>query len=178
VFLQALSDNSRASEPCRIERQYADDLGMPVLPVQVGPITSLRTWNVSEHQVIDYRTHEPRQVIRTVAAAVRMTADWRPPPTPAPPEPDAPFGYLRGLRELLDREDLNRREQHDIFFQIRDRLDVEVDGSARSDLVQLLKELNDRPDATRIVMSDVAELLEKHEASPPEGRRSPPNAPR
>src|SRR3954470_9827235 len=55
VFVIALSNNALASKPCRAELAYARDLGLPVLPVQIGPVESLRTAAVGELQVVDYR---------------------------------------------------------------------------------------------------------------------------
>jgi hypothetical protein len=40
VFLFALSDKSLYSKPCRAELRYANDLGVPVLPVQTGEVAS------------------------------------------------------------------------------------------------------------------------------------------
>ena len=55
VFVLALSNNGLSSKPCRAELAYARDLGLPVLPVQIGPVDSLRTAAVGELQVLDYR---------------------------------------------------------------------------------------------------------------------------
>jgi serine/threonine kinase PknH len=38
VFLFAASDNSLHSKPCRAELGYAQDLQLPILPVQIGEI--------------------------------------------------------------------------------------------------------------------------------------------
>ncbi len=55
VFVLALSDHSLTSRPCRAELDYAMALGIPVLPVQVGEIGSLRTLPIAERQVVDVR---------------------------------------------------------------------------------------------------------------------------
>ncbi|MGQ0575565.1 MAG: hypothetical protein ACT4RN_15380 [Pseudonocardia sp.] len=144
---------------------------MPVLPVQVGPIGSIRTWDVAQRQVIDYRNRDARQAIRLVAAAIAMQLERRPVPVPAPAEPDAPYGCLRGHRGRLELDDLDRREQGDILLELRERLDRETDPGVRADLIQMLRDLGDRPDAVRIVVNDVAELVVRYEAGQLSGGR-------
>ena len=42
VFVLALSDNVLASKPCMAELGYARALGLPIVPVQIGPVGNIR----------------------------------------------------------------------------------------------------------------------------------------
>ena len=42
VFVFALSNNALQSKPCLAELRYAQELGKPVIPIQIGPVESLR----------------------------------------------------------------------------------------------------------------------------------------
>ena len=55
VFLFALSDKSLYSKPCRAELGYAQALGLPVLPVQIGQVTSYHADPIFTVQLVDYR---------------------------------------------------------------------------------------------------------------------------
>src|SRR3954454_5639466 len=59
VFLFALSKNALASKPCLAELAYARTLGLPILPVLIGPVGTLRLTPVADIQVIDYRERTP-----------------------------------------------------------------------------------------------------------------------
>ena len=56
VFIFALSQNSIQSKPCQAELQYAQALGLPILPVQVGPVDSMQLNPLATVQTVDYRT--------------------------------------------------------------------------------------------------------------------------
>jgi serine/threonine kinase PknH len=41
VFIAALSENWEHSRACRAELEYAQALGAPIIPVQIGPLKSM-----------------------------------------------------------------------------------------------------------------------------------------
>ena len=55
VFIVALSKNMLESKACQAELRYAQDLGKPILPVQIGPLDNMRINPLAHMQVIDYR---------------------------------------------------------------------------------------------------------------------------
>ena len=55
VFVFALSDSSLRSKPCRAELDYAEALGLPILPVQIGQVSTYRTHPIFARQLVDYR---------------------------------------------------------------------------------------------------------------------------
>lgn len=81
VFVLALSDNALSSKPCRAELEYARALGIPVLPVQIGPVSSLRTVSISEIQVVDYRERSASAGIALLGALNQCAAQRRALPT-------------------------------------------------------------------------------------------------
>lgn len=50
VFIFALSQNSIQSKPCQAELDYARALGLPILPVQIGPVDSLNSIHWRRHK--------------------------------------------------------------------------------------------------------------------------------
>ena len=71
VFVFAVSDNSLQSKPCRAELDYASALGLPILPVQIGEVTSFRIDSVFATQSIDYR----KPTSTTAAALIGAVGD-------------------------------------------------------------------------------------------------------
>ena len=69
-FVFALSNSSLGSKPCLAELAYARDLGLPILPVQVGSVNNLRTAPISEIQIIDYRERTAGSVRVPIAAQI------------------------------------------------------------------------------------------------------------
>lgn len=73
VFLFALSNNGVRSKPCLAELARARVLGLPIVPVRIGPVDHIGTTPVADIQVIDYRER-------------RWPAGWgRSPPSRSPP---------------------------------------------------------------------------------------------
>src|SRR5215475_2713247 len=68
VFIFALSDASLHSKPCRLELDYAIDLGRPIVPVRVGPVQSLRTSPLAALQIIDYNPDTARSGFAVLTA--------------------------------------------------------------------------------------------------------------
>src|SRR5687768_6212458 len=84
VFLFALSKNSLALKPCLAELSYARALGLPILPVQTGPVGNLRTTPVADIQAIDYRERTLANGMTLIEAIQHAAAGRRPLPDPLP----------------------------------------------------------------------------------------------
>jgi hypothetical protein len=84
VFIFALSQNSIESKPCQAELQYAQALGLPTLPVQVGPVDSMSLNPLATVQAIDYRHQTPNTGMRLITALNRERAQRQPLPSPLP----------------------------------------------------------------------------------------------
>jgi hypothetical protein len=168
VFVLALSDHSMASRPCRAELDYAQALGVPVLPVQVGDIASLRTLPIAERQIVDFRerarTYTGRSPIvdtsiALVVSALELSAQRGELPVPLPAPPPIPFEYLMQLRLAVDAPDLDGRVQLQVLTQLKQGLREEDDPAARRDLVDLLRRLRRHPDATYRNVQEIDEIL-------------------
>ena len=90
VFVLALSDNSIGSRLCRAELAYAQELGLPLLPVRVGPVRRPLPAPITESQVVDWSTGDDahrRALLAAVAEAARTRSEL---PEPLPPPPPVP----------------------------------------------------------------------------------------
>lgn len=159
VFVLALSNNSLASKPCRAELRYALDLRRPVLPVQIGPVASLRTVPVSALQVVDYRTRSASAGIGLIRAVQNLAAQRHDLPDPLPEPPPIPYEYLIRLGAAISADTLNAGEQVGLLAQLREGLRTEDDHSARRDVVALIQALRNRPDTTYRTVNEIDRLL-------------------
>jgi hypothetical protein len=160
VFVVALSNNSLASKPCRAELRYAQALRRPILPLQIGPVDSVRVTPLAATQVIDYRNPNPDTDIRLITALQKRTAQIVPLPSPLPEEPEVPFAYLMRLATVLASPELGHHEQAGLVSELRSKLDEDCrDPTAHRDIVRLLYLLRDRPDVTWRTRSDIDALL-------------------
>ena len=173
VFVLALSNNGLASKPCRAELAYARDLGVPVLPVQIGPVDSLRTAAVGELQVIEYRQQSGASGIALFAELEEAARRRGPLPDPLPLAPPVPFAYLLRLGSAIEKEQLTPAEQADLVGQLRDCLDTEDDEGVKEDARELLRALRRRPDVTFKHAGEIDQLL----AGAPAPRSGEPTTP-
>jgi hypothetical protein len=172
VFVLALSNNGLASKPCRAELAYARDLGLPVLPVQIGPVDSLRTAAVGDLQVIEYRQQSGASGIALFAELEEAAHRRAPLPDPLPPAPSVPFAYLLRLGSEIEKEALTPVEQRDLLGELRTCLETEDDEGVKDDARELLRALRRRPDVTYRHAGEIDELLTAAPARPVSGQPS------
>src|SRR5688572_4165628 len=77
VFIFAVSDNSLKSKPCRAELDYASALGLPILPVQIGEVSSRRIDSVFATQSIDYRKPTSTTAAALIGAVGARASEWK-----------------------------------------------------------------------------------------------------
>ncbi|MBV8177643.1 MAG: sensor domain-containing protein [Mycobacterium sp.] len=160
VFIIALSNNSLASKPCQAELSYAQALGRPILPVQIGPVTNLRLNPLSATQIIDFRNPTADAGIQLIGSVEVQRAQHAPLPSELPDEPPVPFAYLMRLAHNIAQPQLSAREQADLVSELKSGLDEDGDDpAARSDITELLCKLHDRPDVAWRVRTDIENVL-------------------
>ncbi|MGY1623431.1 toll/interleukin-1 receptor domain-containing protein [Geodermatophilus sp. SYSU D00965] len=173
VFLFATSDHAFASKPCRAELGYARDLGLPVLPVQVGHVERLRTSPVADLQVIDYQQPTSAAAIRLLSALGEARAQRRELPDPLPTPPPVPFAYLLRLGSAIEAENLTPVEQGSLIRQLRECLETEEDEGVRGDALDLLRALRQRPDVTYRNAGEIDQVLAEYAGRAVPGPRPP-----
>ena len=178
VFVFALSEHSWRSRPCRLELIYAEQLGIPVLPVLVGPLESMFI-PLAERQIIDYRDRSADAVVELVGALAELTARPVVLPDPLPEPPTVPFEYLYRIASVMGPDKISPDRQEELIGKLRRNLKNEEDEVARADIIKLLKELRDRRELTIQNAGEIDEILDGVEAKkvplPEEGAtRLPP----
>ena len=165
VFIVALSNNWLQSKPSLAELRYAQALNRPILPVRVGPVDSVRVNPVSTLQIIDYQNPTVDAGIQLVTAIHAMRDKAPPLPSPLPPEPPVPFGYLMRLGNDLSEKELTPQQQMQLLVELRSGFDEDGDDpSARSDIAQLLRMLRMRHDVTYRTRTEIDNVLAEIEA--------------
>jgi hypothetical protein len=159
VFVFALSNHSQRSKPCRAELEYARALGIPVLPVQIGPLDGLRSTPIADLQVVDYRQRSADAALGLIAAVQEAALRRDTLPDPLPDQPPIPFEYLMRLGRAIDAPQMNPFEQVGVLAQLRQGLEDEDDGNARRDIAMLLQNMRRRPDATYRSVSEIDAML-------------------
>jgi hypothetical protein len=141
------------------------DSGLPILPVQVGPVDSMQLNPLATVQAIDYRHPTPNTGMRLIAALHWERARRQP----------LPFAYLIRLYTTIAGPDqLSPRDQAALVAQLH--VGFREDGqheAARKDIVRLLGKLPDREDVTYQTRTDVDAILASIDAV---SRTPPPTA--
>lgn len=179
VFIVALSNHWLQSKPSQAELRYAQALQRPILPVQVGPVDSVRVNPVSTLQIINYQNPTVDAGIQLVTAIHALREKAPPLPSPLPEEPPVPFGYLMRLGDTLAEKELSPQQQLQLLVELRSGLDEDGDDpSARSDIAQLLRMLRMRHDVTYRTRTEIDNVLAEIGAveAGPAGASSTPQA--
>lgn len=165
IFLAALSQNMLQSKACQAEMRYALALGKPILPVQVGPLDSMRANPLAGRQVIDFQQRSIDSWLELDHAVRTKQAAAPPLPEPLPEEPAMPFGYLMRLSSQISESELSPQQQTLILAELSTALtDDGDDESVRRDISALLRQLRDRSDVTYRTRTEVDALLSRFDA--------------
>ncbi|HTY28413.1 MAG TPA: TIR domain-containing protein, partial [Mycobacterium sp.] len=160
VFIFAMTTNSLDSKPCLAELRYAQQLGKPILPIQIGPISSMRVTPLAQVEAIDFQTPTVDSAIQLTTAVREAQERAQPLPSPLPEEPPVPFAYLMRLATTITGPDLDPRQQTSLLSELRTGLEEDGDDeAARRDIIELLCALRDRPDVTYRTRTDVDAVL-------------------
>jgi hypothetical protein len=160
VLVFALSDNSLRSKPCRAELDYAQALGAPILPVQIGHVSTYRTDLIFTRQLVDYRDSTRNSGIALITALHERAAGRPPLPDPPPEPPPIPFEYLLRLGEAIrGSAQLSPPAQASILFELRAALEDEEDPTVASDVRELLGALRARRDVTYQIAREIDEIF-------------------
>src|SRR6202012_5642692 len=160
VFLFAASDNSLHSKPCKAELGYAQVLGLPILPVQIGEISSYRAHSIFSRQLIDYREPAAATGFALMGALHEQAAHRSELPDPLPEGPAIPYEYLQRLgASIHDAAVLTPSVQAQMLFELRNALTEEDDSTVLEDIRTLLGVLRRRSDVTYPVATEIDTIL-------------------
>ena len=160
VFVFALSDNALESKPCLTELRYAQALQKPILPVQIGPVESMRVSPLAAVEAIDFQNPTVDSGIRLVTAVQRARQRCGALPSPLPEEPAVPYAYLMRLAGTVTGAALDPQQQNEVLTELRTAVAQDRDdATARRDITQLLQSLHDRPDATEQTRTEAQRML-------------------
>jgi hypothetical protein len=157
VFIFALSTDSLYSKPCRAELGYAQALGLPILPVQIGEISSYRADPIFSKQLIDYRTPTAATGFALMGALNEHASHHTDLPDPLPEAPPIPYEYLQRLGASIHDTTtvLSPLVQAQILFELRSALSEENDPSVLDDVRKLLRALRGRNDVTYPIAREI-----------------------
>lgn len=158
IFIFALSSESWASEACRSELAYVQQLSKAVLPVLVadGINLNLLPAAINEIEVTDYRRCDKGAAFALVKS-INAAPPAPPLPAPLPLPPPVPVSYLSTLKERIDSPaPLSSQEQIGLVFELEAAL---RDGRAPTELQDLLLSLRRRDDLLAKVAARIDEAI-------------------
>jgi hypothetical protein len=161
VFVFALSDNALRSKPCRAEREYAEALGLAILPVQIGSLASVLLDPIFTKQLVDYRETSRRSAIELISALHELAAEPVALPDPLPEPPAVPYEYLHRHGEAIrGSAELGPAVQMQVFLDLHGALNEEDNPVVLDDIRRLLKEFRRRKDVTYAIARQIDNALD------------------
>jgi hypothetical protein len=143
AFVFALSPTAVDSQACMREREYAVELGKPVLPVMVERLApELLPPDLAVVQLVDF-TSSRQEVAFLLARAVSMLSPSPPPPDPLPTPPPVPLSYLSDLSRRVHAPTLTLDEQLALTARLKAALQRTAE---RMPAIELVRKLQQRED--------------------------------
>ncbi|MDT5091152.1 MAG: hypothetical protein QOH60_515 [Mycobacterium sp.] len=163
VFVFALSDKFLDCKLCQAELDYAKALNVPILPVQIGDVTSFRADLIFTLQLVDYRDPASDRAFDLVPWLHSRAAQHTGVPDPLPEAPPNPYEYLQGLGGPIHDTTtvLAPSAQAQLLIELRSALSGEDEEAVLDYIRNLLGALRRRADVTYAVASDLDTILGK-----------------
>jgi hypothetical protein len=177
LFLFALSENSKASKPCRAELAYAKALMRPILPVQVGPLDSLAKNPVAERQIVQFSPGSAKLAFALYSNILTVSRTIVPLPSPLPAAPELPLRYLVEIEGQLDSNELSYENQLKVVSSLHLKLKVETDEDVRDQIVRTLEKLRAKPYRAAQTEIEIEAVLRDHRARGPSKPTQPSGRP-
>ncbi|MFJ8623918.1 TIR domain-containing protein [Kitasatospora sp. NPDC093550] len=163
----AVSPSLTKSVPARLERQYAKDLGKPVVAVMVETVLyTLLPKELAVLQIVDLTNAGPMTGIN-LANTLAGLAPAPSLPDPMPALPDVPLSYLGDLADRVRAETMTQDEQLHLITKLRLEL---KDRRGRKAAITLLQELWERRDLYADAWQELDSVLRIARDEEPEPR--------
>jgi pSer/pThr/pTyr-binding forkhead associated (FHA) protein len=161
VFVFALSDNSLRSKPCRTELGYAEALGLPILPVQVGQVSTRRTDPIFTKQLVEYQDSTRHSGIALVSAVYERGLQRTELPDPLPEPPAIPYEHLLRMGSAIrGTAKVTHDAQASIIAELREALRTEDDHDVSEEIRELLRILRERKEVTDSIAREIDTILD------------------
>jgi hypothetical protein len=146
------------SEACKVERQYANSLGKPILPLTIesADFATLPP-DIAPLQVIDYSQPSEANAFKLIGAIMRLPPP-NPLPNPLPEPPGAPASYWTPIADQLSATVLNLDQQFAIVGRLEGAFAPLADPDDRPIALELLTRMEARSDLYAVVDRRIATL--------------------
>jgi hypothetical protein len=145
TFIAAVSRSSLKSQACQVERQYAMQLGKPILPLTVEPLNAeTLPSDISRLEIVDYSRPDESTAYRLIGAINRLPSP-PPLPDPLPASPGAPSSYWGNIGDQVNAPSLDQDQQLAIIGRIENAL-ATADPAERPIALDLLDQMERRTD--------------------------------
>jgi hypothetical protein len=154
LFVAALTTQFMASEPCKLERDYAHALDKNILPLLLaeGVRVNLLPPELSLLHFVDYRNPNDKMAAIALSRALDSLPAPKPLPANLPLPPAPPINSLGVLTTRVTARTLDFEEQSSLLIEIKALLN---DASFHDDALELLHMLHGRGDLFAAIANEI-----------------------
>lgn len=158
IFVFVIDHSSLRSKACTREYEYADALGIPIIPIvtdpSVRPNLLPRALQMVQH--VSYIDPDKEAAFRLARAFMSITAKAAP-PDPLPSPPLAPMSYISEIAEKVRTSNtLDFGEQSGLFIELKNVLSEDF---MNEDTLALLGEFRGRQDLLATIAKEIDDLF-------------------
>lgn len=167
VMISAVSVKSHA---CQSERQYAMDLGKPILPLALESVnTTMRPADIAAMPVIDY-SRPSEDAAYELIGAIRALPPAGPLPYPLPAAPALPTSPFGNIVDRLAEPALSRKDQLEIIERLGAAFSPAADPHDAPTALKLLDQMEERPDLLAAAAREIEKIRAQLTAGPRPGQ--------
>lgn len=173
AVLAAVSRASTSSQACRAEREYAAQLGKPVLPIALEHMPAgLFPADIARLQIIDYTQPDETAAFR-LSAAIFALPKPKPLPSPLPAPPAIPQTRFSNLNDRIAAPSLSLEEQLGIIVLLEGALGSTSDQEDQETAAEMLSEMAKRPDLYETAARKIQALQAQARSAGPQMNQGP-----
>ena len=173
AVVAAVSNASINSAACRSEREYAEMLGKPILPLILdGTSYELLPQDISRIQAVDYSQPSEAAAFELIGAILALQKPG-PLPDPLPKAPGVPKSRFGGLVDRIAEANLGLDDQLEILGRLEAALGPVAPPHDRQAAIELLRRMEERPDLFAAAARQIEKIRARINADQERGSRQP-----
>ncbi len=159
IYIFTITQETLDSTACMRELKYAEALNKTPLPILMDNSISMSMVPryLSNVQNVNYINLEEKNVVFSLVKAISHLSKSPDLPDPLPEPPPVPISYLDTLKEKVDAQNLDKKDQIALVSELKNKLNDP--NIKKADIIALFQRLRKHDDLFASVANEIDEII-------------------